>query len=522
MSHALKKSGVPSMSSLPALTKPLSLPSFHESAIASRSFSSSVPDDDDDDLYEINDDPNNNKNTDDIIRRGKAGTPSPWAVFDAWGAGNDVGENHRGQLSAEEDSLLSDESVRIPERDEFLNANDDIASETDILKAYNKLLQQRSSVHFGYPYNLKYDHSELFDFMKYSINNLGDPYVTSNYSVHSRQFERAVIDFFARLWKADKDSYWGYVTTSGTEGNLHGILVARECHPDGILYTSNETHYSIFKAARYYRMDLRSIPTLPMGEINYDLLEKELAENRDKPAIINVNIGTTVKGAVDNLDRVLDILTRLEIPRDRFHIHCDGALFALMMPFIDEAAQLSFQKPIDSIAVSGHKMLGCPMPCGVTISRKENVKKVEDHIEYLNSVDTTIMGSRNGQSALYMWYSLRKKGLEGIQKDVEHCIETAKYLRDKLSNAGLSCRLNDLSSTVVLERPVDDVFVKRWQLACEEDIAHVVVMPNVTRNKIDLFVDELLKSANTYGRIEPTRSNSPLKLLESDAWDVTV
>mmetsp|Transcript_16279 Transcript_16279/g.33869 ORF Transcript_16279/g.33869 Transcript_16279/m.33869 type:complete len:270 (-) Transcript_16279:345-1154(-) len=269
-------------------------------------------------------------------------------------------------------------------------------------------------------------------------------------------------------------------------------------------------------------MDLRSIPTLPMGEINYDLLEKELAENRDKPAIINVNIGTTVKGAVDNLDRVLDILTRLEIPRDRFHIHCDGALFALMMPFIDEAAQLSFQKPIDSIAVSGHKMLGCPMPCGVTISRKENVKKVEDHIEYLNSVDTTIMGSRNGQSALYMWYSLRKKGLEGIQKDVEHCIETAKYLRDKLSNAGLSCRLNDLSSTVVLERPVDDVFVKRWQLACEEDIAHVVVMPNVTRNKIDLFVDELLKSANTYGRIEPTRSNSPLKLLESDAWDVTV
>jgi histidine decarboxylase len=29
------------------------------------------------------------------------------------------------------------------------------------------------------------------------------------------------------------------------------------------------------------------------------------------------------------------------------------------------------------------------------------------------------MGSRNGQSALYMWYSLRKKGLKGIQKDVE-------------------------------------------------------------------------------------------------------
>jgi len=324
--------------------------------------------------------------------------------------------------------------------------------------------------------------------------------------------------FFASLWKADKNSYWGYVTTSGTEGNLHAILVARECHPDGILYTSNETHYSIFKAARYYRMDLRAIPTLPMGEINYDLLERELDKNRDKPAIINVNIGTTVKGAVDNLDRILEILTRLEIPRERYHIHCDGALFALMMPFIDTASELSFQKPIDSIAVSGHKMLGCPMPCGVTISRKENVKKVEEHIEYLNSVDTTIMGSRNGQAALYMWYSLRKKGLEGISKDVEHCMETALYLREKLSRFGICCRLNELSSTVVLERPIDDSFVKRWQLACEEDIAHVVVMPNVTRQKINLFVEEFVNSIREHGRTKPKNQNSQLALLESDTW----
>merc|ERR1712238_612097 len=167
--------------------------------------------------------------------------------------------------------------------------------------------------------------------------------------------------------------------------------------PDGIIYTSNETHYSIFKAARYYRMDLRSIPTLPMGEINYDLLERELDQNRQHPAIINVNIGATVKGAVDNLDRILAILTRLEIPRERYYIHLDGALFALMMPFIDNAPEISFRKPIDSIAVSGHKMLGCPMPCGVTLSRKEHVKNVEQRIDYLNSVDTTIMGAGTGR-----------------------------------------------------------------------------------------------------------------------------
>jgi histidine decarboxylase len=355
------------------------------------------PDDDEEDFFHDN--------------SSKSGSPSPWAMFDAWGAGGDI----RAPLSAEDELRLSPESVHIPVD---APASASLPAETDILKSYDQFLQRKSSVHFGYPYNLMYNHEELYDFMRYSINNLGDPFVPSNYQVHSRQFECAVIDFFAAIFKAKPEETWGYVTTCGTEGNLHGILLARECHPDGILYTSRESHYSIFKAAKYYRMDCKSVPTLPMGEIDYDVLARELDKNRDKPAIINVNIGTTVKGAVDNLDRILKMLEDLKIPRDRYHIHCDGALFAMMMPFIDNAPEISFRKNIDSISVSGHKMLGCPMPCGIALSRKEHVEKVEEHIDYLNSVDTTIMGSRNGQSALYMWYTLRKKGVAGIKEDV--------------------------------------------------------------------------------------------------------
>lgn len=439
----------------------------------------------------------------------KMGTPSPWAVFDAWGA-DDIVDGP----STEELKKLAPESVTIPMTTQ---EREKVPDESEILAAYDHLLQGKSSVHFGYPYNLMFDFREVMKFLQYSINNLGDPFVPSNYGVHSRQFEVAVIDFFARLWKMQPNEYWGYVTTSGTEGNLHGILLARERFPDGILYTSQETHYSVFKAAKYYRMDCKSIPTLPMGEIDYDILSQAVDENRDKPVILNVNIGTTVKGAVDNLDRILRMLQQLQIPRERTYIHCDGALFALMMPFIDFAPEVSFRKPIDSIAVSGHKMLGCPMPCGLALCRKEHVENVEQHIDYLNSVDTTIMGSRNGHAALYMWYSLRKKGVEGIKRDVVHCMETARYLRDKLTAAGLSCRLNDLSSTVCLERPLSQDFVLRWQLACEEDICHVVVMPNVTRQKIDTFVDELLAVTKEHGRIQPVREGSPLTQL-SATW----
>jgi len=445
----------------------------------------------------------------------KAGTPSPWAVFDAWGINSMEGK--MDPVDPEDMSRLESSAVAIPFNDEERSS---LPNETEILSSYDRLLQHRSMVHFGYPYNLMFNHAELYDFMKYSINNLGDPFVPSNYGIHSRQFECAVIDFFARLWGMPKDEHWGYVTTCGTEGNLHGILLARERLPDGILYSSRETHYSIFKAARYYRMDAKSIPTLPTGEIDYGALEHEISQNMDRPVIMNVNIGTTVKGAVDSLDRILRILTTLGVPRERFHVHCDGALFAMMMPFVEYGPEISFKKPIDSIAVSGHKMLGCPMPCGVTIARKQHVKLVEQRIDYLNSVDTTIMGSRNGQAPLYMWYSLRKKGIEGIKQDVIHCMETARYLRDTLTTAGITCRLNDLSSTVVLERPVCDAFVKRWQLACEEDIAHVVVMPNITREKIDLFVDELNKVIEEKGRMKKRGTGSPLAALTSDSWGV--
>lgn len=44
--------------------------------------------------------------------------------------------------------------------------------------------------------------------------------------------------------------------------------------------------------------------------------------------------GTTVKGAVDDLDLVIQTLEESGFSHDRFYIHCDGALFGLMMPFV--------------------------------------------------------------------------------------------------------------------------------------------------------------------------------------------
>ncbi|RYQ91875.1 hypothetical protein Ahy_B09g097918 [Arachis hypogaea] len=313
------------------------------------------------------------------------------------------------------------------------DADDEITGERDaymasVLSKYKKSLTERTKHHLGYPYNLDFDYGALSQLQHFSINNLGDPFIESNYGVHSRQFEVGVLDWFAQLWEIEKDEYWGYMTNCGTEGNLHGILAGREVLPDGILYASQESHYSVFKAAHIYKMDC-----------------------------------TTVKGAVDDLDLVIKTLEDTGFSRDKFYIHCDGALFGLMMPFVKLAPKVSFKKPIGSVSVSGHKFVGCPMRCGVQITTLEHINVLSNNVEYLASRDATIMGSRNGHAPIFLW------------------------------KAGVGAMLNELSITVVFERPHDEEFVRKWQLACQRNIAHVVVMPNVTKGKLDGFLNELVE-----------------------------
>ncbi|XP_040998802.1 serine decarboxylase-like [Juglans microcarpa x Juglans regia] len=383
------------------------------------------------------------------------------------------------------------------------DANDEFTGDKEAymasnLAGYRKTLLERTKYHIGYPANLDFDYGALAQLQQFSINNVGDPFIESNYGVHSRQFEVGVLDWFARLWEIKKKEYWGYITNGGTEANLHGILVGREVFPDGILYASRDSHYSIFKAARMYRMECVKVDTLVSGEIDCADFKVKLLANKDKPAIINVNIGTTIKGAVDDPEVVIKALEETGFTHDRFYIHCDGALFGLMMPFVNCAPKVSFKKPIGSVSVSGHKWIGCPMPCGIQITRLEHINALSRNVEYLASRDATIMGSRNGHAPIFLWYTLNKKGYKGFKKEVQICLRNAHYLKDRLHAAGISAMLNEHSNTVVFERPLDENFVRKWQLACQGNIAHVVVMPNVTIEKLDDFFDELVVKRSSW------------------------
>lgn len=133
------------------------------------------------------------------------------------------------------------------------------------------------------------------------------------------------------------------------------------------------------------------------------------------------------------------------------------------------------------------------MPCGVQITRLKHINCLSSNVEYLASRDATIMGSRNGHAPIFLWYTLNRKGYGGFQKEVQKCLKNAHYLKDRLREAGIGAMLNELSSTVVFERPQEEEFVRKWQLACQGNIAHVIVMPNITIEKLDDFLSELLQ-----------------------------
>jgi histidine decarboxylase len=110
------------------------------------------------------------------------------------------------------------------------------------------------------------------------------------------------------------------------------------------------------------------------------------------------------------------------------------------------------------------------------------------------------MGSRNGHASVYLWYAIQKKGMSGLRKDTIECLQKARKLSSLLQENGIDTYLGPLSCTVVFERPSEHDFVRKWQLACEGDIAHVVVMPSTSVQTLKKFVDELVISKSGRGR----------------------
>ena len=366
--------------------------------------------------------------------------------------------------------------------------------------------EQKTS--FGYPVNEK---SALHEFYRWyvssgmdivNINNAGDPMTDTPTKMSSQQFEKEVINYFAPLYGFDLNDTWGIVTHSGTDGNNHGIYFGakylyNKTKKMPIVYVSDEAHYSNMRLCDLQNLDLRLIKSDKMGRMIPEELEKNLDLKR--PALIIYAMGSTFKGAIDNqkeLNAVLDKHPKLVVYR-----HIDAALFGGYLPFTEFRDMVDRKNlRFESIAVSGHKFFGIDSPCGLFICTK-NVYDNQNNfnITYLNANMRMINCSRDAVQPLKFWWLIKKVGPDHWSKQAQHLMDNAAYLKQKLDEIGWPCWVNEFSNTVFFKRPSADI-VSKYNLAQGHDeqfggdLAHIVVMQHVTRDKIDQFVDELRHS----------------------------
>ena len=355
------------------------------------------------------------------------------------------------------------------------------------MKKLKKLIQRYENnlqFYVGYPQNVHFDYSAIFSALSYPINNYGDPFLLKN-PISSHEYEQEVIKWFLRLFGLDDNLGWGYVTTGGTEGILFGIWQAKENLDNPVLYFSEYAHYSVMKAGRITGLDCCIIRSLPNGTMDYQDLEKKLIKNRD--AIIVATLGNTITSAIDDVSKIREIVKKHKV---KTFIHADAAFDGMILPFIKTSYPYRLTDGIDSISVSGHKIIGSPIPCGVVLIHKEYIESTRRSIDYINNMDCTITGSRSGFSALILWEAIAKNKREGFKKFIEDCLKKAFSFAQILNDHGINAWRLDHAITIVLDK-LPEPITKKWRAPSNHAYTSLTALPKLTESMLNQLINDI-------------------------------
>ncbi|MER7833875.1 pyridoxal-dependent decarboxylase [Streptomyces sp. NPDC095602] len=360
-----------------------------------------------------------------------------------------------------------------------------------VVTAMVEELRRRTPRMLGFPANLAWDASYAHSLLSMMINNAGDPSTHDDSGNDAKAFEQAVLSWFTDIAGGGRDTY-GYVTASGSEGILFGLFVARHRFPRAPVYLSADAHHSVRKAAAILRMETVTVPCRDDGTMEPAALARLCHEARRTKggrsadgAVVVATIGTVMRGAVDDLPA----LRAAGSQAGGVHLHADAALGGLVAAFSRPEPAWNLAHGADSLSVSGHKLLGCPVPCGIVLTPRRFVPP-QPTGQYLGADDHTLGCSRSGLAAALLWCRLREMGTRGLRETVARCQQTAQYATEALAAAGARPERFPGSLTVTFDRP-DSSTCATWHLATQGDRAHLVAMPHVTPQAVDMLCADL-------------------------------
>ena len=373
------------------------------------------------------------------------------------------------------------------------------------LDEWTQTWKEAQLTYFGYPVN---EYSALADFYQWyvssgmdavNLNNAGDPMTDDPWNMSSQAFEREVIEFFTPLYGFERDNVWGIVTHSGTDGNNHGIYFGAKYlfNKTGkmpIVYVSDEAHYSNMRICDLQNLDVKLIKSDEMGRMIPEELDKALDHTR--PVLMVYAMGSTFRGAIDDMDALNAVLDKY--PELTVFRHVDAALFGGYLPFTEYKEMVSSRKMrFDAIAISGHKFFGIDSPCGLFLCTRETYDNQNNfNVTYLNGNMRMINCSRDAVQPLKFWWLIQTVGYDQWSEQANRMLENTAYLKQQLEAIGWPCWANEYSNTVFFKRP-SKAIVRKYNLEQGYDerfggeLAHIVVMQHVTKEKIDVFIRAL-------------------------------
>ena len=332
------------------------------------------------------------------------------------------------------------------------------------------------------------------------VNNCGNPFDSEQFLLNTTAIEKEVIETFAPFYGIPSGKEWGFVTNSGTDGNMHGIyfgakILQKKTGKLPIVYISKEAHYSSARICDVQNLETRMIDFDKNGSMDLECLKKNLV--KDRPALVVAALGSTFMGATDNIKAIKDLLVK-EIPTAHY-IHVDAALFGGYLPFTKYKDLVSMEKQgYDSIAISGHKFFGVDEPCGLFLATKEVIEsQTGAKVAYLHNDMPLISCSRSGLAPLKFYWIIKYLGFEKLSEEANALLVNTEYLQKRLDEIGYPAWHMHYSNTIFFKRPPEWI-CEKYSLAngflpaYGGELSHVVVMQHVKPNIIDDFINDLL------------------------------
>ena len=189
------------------------------------------------------------------------------------------------------------------------------------------------------------------------LNNAGNPYDEEQYALASVEIEQFVIKTVAPWYGIPEGQEWGFVTNSGTDGNMHGIYfgakkLQKETGMLPVVYVSKEAHYSSFRLCDVQNLEVRLIDHDKQGRMDPECLRSRIDPTR--PALLIIALGSTFMGATDDQAAIQKVLE--EVKPIAVYKHLDAALFGGYFPFTEYKDLVSMESratiPSQSAAIS--------------------------------------------------------------------------------------------------------------------------------------------------------------------------